>query len=459
MENLSHNISEWYAPNDTVFISKNYKGGSHIKISFLSVIRGDINTFYKSVSSVFDLASFPDNIEILVRFDNDDNSYEEFIKSDLMNQYNIKVFVGERVGYSNIYRMTNQLFLSSVGYFVTTWGNGTLMHTRGWDEEVYKYVNDFFILYSHGYAKTIHGFSYDHLSRLSPFIPRFIFNITGYYSILPLVDAYLDRLSYTCGIRKNINISVSSDLTTVSTGMLWDSFLSPESQNILKVNADKIISYMKRNNILYRNDPYIDVRFYDNKNDSSAGTDNWAKHYPVVEILGGGGDEGRYKVYFIDQKDNSILHFSELSSFCWTCFFCNRYVNFLIKVSDMSDNIIYEYHFDLKDKKILVHISTTSADYIEECLFYIDIFCKQHSCIALCSSELLNYSFTNNYPLIKSVNNADISNEYSSLLSEDVEDIFNNRPIFIKYIIDIDGLVGTQGRSVKDVCSETLGII
>jgi hypothetical protein len=333
-----------------------------------------------------------------------------------------------------------------------------MLYDKGWDEEVYRYINDFLILYPNGYANTGYGFVYDHLSRLSPFVPRPILDIIGYYSIPTVCDAYWDRLSYICGIRKNINISVSSDLMTnaVNSGQTaWDDFCFPGIQTTLEANSDKIINYMNTNHIQHRTIPYIDVRFYDHLLDSSSGSHYWSKYYPVVELFGGPCHGEKYKVYFIDQKDNGIVHFGYITTFCWTSVYCSRYINFLIKVADARDNIIFEYCFDLNDKKVLIHINSVSINYIEECLFYIDVFCKQHNCVVLCSNGISDFS-NNSYPLIRLIRDGDIKIENSSLPSENISDVFINRPIFIKYIIDVDGLVGNM--SVRDICCGTLGI-
>jgi hypothetical protein len=459
MSYLDDNIFKWYVTYDSVFISKTYNSQPHIKISFLSTVRGSLDNFYNAIKSIFNLARYPDSIELLIRFDNDDPSWSQFVKSDVANQYNIKVFVGERVGYSQMFRMMNQLFVSSVGCIISGFSKDQMIHTAEWDCEVYKNIDDFSFLFPHGYVRHNNKFIYDHLSRLSPFIPRAVFDVIGYYGIPSLSDTYLDRLSYICGIRKKINIAISDVLMENATNLSenpWDMFSSADIQLIIYRNADKIKKYMDDNNIPHNSDACVDIRFYNNSIDSSCGSSYHVNFYPVVEILGGSDTSEQYRIYFIDQKDDRVIHEDILQSFNWTCVFCNRYVDFLIRVLDSHDRVIYEYKMDLRDKKILVEINSLSIEYIGESLSHINSFCQKHSCVAVCTTGIKDYS-NSNYSSVRVFNTGDINMEYSSMFFEKTGDLFTDNPIFIKYIIEVDNNI-KKNISVKDTCCSILGL-
>ena len=116
-----------------------------------------------------------------------------------------------------------------------------------------------------------------------------------------------------------------------------------------------------------------------------------------VEIIG--SDSKKYKVKFIDNKNNKIIYDTIISNNMWSKPSINYYVDWKIEVTDLDENYSTIYNLDLKNKRVkIVNESAALGDYIAW-FPYVDLFQKKHQCILDFYSPLKEL-VSSNYPNI-----------------------------------------------------------
>lgn len=114
------------------------------------------------------------------------------------------------------------------------------------------------------------------------------------------------------------------------------------------------------------------------------------------------GDESKkYIIKFIDQKNNKLIHESEISNNMWSKPNIQYFINWKIEVIDKETNeLIYEYKLDLKNKKVYIHLESSAIGDTIAWFPYIEEFRKKHKC-NLIVSTFHNDWFKNQYPEIE----------------------------------------------------------
>lgn len=100
--------------------------------------RGRPANFRASVESVFDLAAHPDEVEVLVRLDEDDPTLQDIyaVLRDFPISASINVICSKRVGYAAMHTMYDELARrghSRGSEWLFLWNDDIEMQTRGWD--------------------------------------------------------------------------------------------------------------------------------------------------------------------------------------------------------------------------------------------------------------------------------------------------------------------------------------
>lgn len=138
------------------------------------------------------------------------------------------------------------------------------------------------------------------------------------------------------------------------------------------------------------------------------------KSGPFVEITGDTSDY--HQVQFIDKSCNCIIHEELLAPNTWSICHRKYYTDWLIRVNNTRTGIIKDYHIDLKDKKVLIRLDSSSLGDTLAWFPYADEFQKKHNC-KLIVSTFKNDFFETQYPNIEFVNHGTIVNnvyaEYS----------------------------------------------
>jgi len=121
---------------------------------------------------------------------------------------------------------------------------------------------------------------------------------------------------------------------------------------------------------------------------------------PFFEVMG--KTEDKFLVQFIDSDLNKIIYEDTIGCNMWTRPSIKYYVNWLIKVKNLTTNKEKEYKLDLTNRKVL--ISTDSSSLGDNLAWFgpIDEFRKKHNCIVI-ASTFKNELFVDQYPEIEFV--------------------------------------------------------
>lgn len=105
-----------------------------VAISVLCPTRGRPVHLRQSIESLRRLAIEPSEIEVLLRFDEDDRSLPEWVSLDeSAGGICCKSIIGPRWGYKRMHDYYNQLASLAVGKLIFIWNDDTDMLTSGWD--------------------------------------------------------------------------------------------------------------------------------------------------------------------------------------------------------------------------------------------------------------------------------------------------------------------------------------
>ena len=90
----------------------------------------------------------------------------------------------------------------------------------------------------------------------------------------------------------------------------------------------------------------------------------YLKEFFVNFILGGrlevlGKEKKNYRVKFFDQKNNRLIHESDIANNMWSKTSIQYFVDYKIQVIDLeNNNIIFENKFDAEGKKVYIHFAS-----------------------------------------------------------------------------------------------------
>lgn len=158
-------------------------------ISILLPTRKRAEMLARSVESMYRLAARPDDIELLLRVDDDDpTDYGSYV-----GRANATVIRGPRWGYRNMHRYYDQLSSASSGRWLFIWNDDTYMLTPRWDE----------LLLSLDGQMRVQFPKRDILAKCDttfPVFPKTLHEVMGSLAENCHVDSWLDAVSYEVGI-------------------------------------------------------------------------------------------------------------------------------------------------------------------------------------------------------------------------------------------------------------------
>ena len=119
---------------------------------------------------------------------------------------------------------------------------------------------------------------------------------------------------------------------------------------------------------------------------------------PLVEITDGGNNT--FDVEFIDESTNTLHYKSTLKNNTWARCSIKYYKDWLIKIKNNQTGEIFEERIDLKNKKVLICLESSSLGDSIAWFAHAEEFQKKHGCdLYVCTFK--NPLFENNYPNIK----------------------------------------------------------
>lgn len=151
----------------------------------------------------------------------------------------------------------------------------------------------------------------------------------------------------------------------------------------------------KNHNIIIKNNIIVEHNFIGN---------------PFIEIKG--NSEKKYKVQFINNK-GFVEYETLLSVNMWAKLNKQYYQDWEIKIYDEND-LIYQNKMNLKDKRVYIHLDSSSLGDTLAWFPPIEEFRKKHDCQVICST-FHNYLFEKQYPQIEFVKPGNVVNNIHAM--------------------------------------------
>lgn len=176
-------------------------------ISILLPTRGRTETLRSSLTSLLDRALYPDKLEILLAFDDDDVDSIAYFEQTIVptiKQYRTSYtsFGFARLGYLRLNEYLNYLCRHSKGSWLMFWGDDAIMQTQSWDQKIMD-VEDFRVL-----RMPTHN---QHPYAVFPIVRREWFEVLGYLSPHQLTDSWISQVGYLMDLIYNIDVDVVHD--------------------------------------------------------------------------------------------------------------------------------------------------------------------------------------------------------------------------------------------------------
>ena len=228
-------------------------------IAILLPTRGRAEMLERSVQSLISMAKDPDQIQLMLAFDNDDEvgtkHFEQVVQPWLDdNQVNYTAMSFEPLGYIRLNEYVNELARNSDARWLVFWNDDAVMETQDWDQEIMKWDGQFKLL-----AFRTHNL---HPYSIFPIVPRKWLDLLGYLSPHQISDAWLSQQAYMLDIMERIPVEVlhdrhdltgnNKDETFLNRPMLEgnpmdpDDFHSIHRTDIRQKDSAKIADYLQK---------------------------------------------------------------------------------------------------------------------------------------------------------------------------------------------------------------------
>jgi glycosyltransferase involved in cell wall biosynthesis len=158
-------------------------------ISVLLPTRKRVNLLKESIDSLWQNASDPSQIEVLLAIDNDDQDTIIFAAS-YSCPLTIRGIVTQRCGYELLHLYVNALCNAAQGELLMLWNDNSKMLSKNWDV----IVKD---LYSTEKVKMVcYQLQNNHYPNIFPVVSKSIIDIMGHFSLNPHSDTWIELVCY-----------------------------------------------------------------------------------------------------------------------------------------------------------------------------------------------------------------------------------------------------------------------
>jgi|SRR5277367_363715 len=206
-----------------------------IRISVLCPTRGRPEMLKKSIASLLDNADDPDQVEILLAVDPDDESSYD----DVLNIVGISAWPApQRFGYQNLHRYYNELARQAYGEWLFIWNDDAIMKTSGWDTVV---VNHAPALLFSPPEEAPHCNAF-------PIIPTIWARVLGHLSQGAYVDTWLQVICEQLGVQEKVPIEIAHHAPpdiTWQQGRAITPFGGPELEPGMTRDTEKLREYLR----------------------------------------------------------------------------------------------------------------------------------------------------------------------------------------------------------------------
>lgn len=226
-----------------------------MNISVLLPSRNNVENLIQTVDSLFNTASHPDDIEILIGVDFDDPVIET-VRTKFENYKNTRIIIFEpRYGYTKLNKYLNDLSRISEGEFLFFANDDMTMKTQGWDNRVMNYSGKLRVLRFDVIWIDERGTSTRN-DLLFPLVSKKWVEATGEFSGQAHNDSYigsvlgnLEKLGIDI-LERNTGVFVEHDMVHRYAGvrngnvMTTEEFFGEENTFRMKVAAQKLKDYI-----------------------------------------------------------------------------------------------------------------------------------------------------------------------------------------------------------------------
>jgi len=231
-------------------------------IAVLLPTRGRSDALERSVKSLFDLADHPDQVQLMLGFDEDDvegvTAFEDLLQPWLdEHSVNYTAMSFAPMGYTRLNEYVNTLAHASDADWLFFWNDDAYIETQGWDTVIESHTGEFKLLAVHTHN--------DHPYSIFPIAPRAWLDHMGHLSPHQISDAWLSQQAYMLDIWERIPVDVvhdrhdltgNNDDTTFKNRVMFEGnpssprdFHHPEWSAIRVAGCDKLAEYMQENGI------------------------------------------------------------------------------------------------------------------------------------------------------------------------------------------------------------------
>lgn len=116
-----------------------------------------------------------------------------------------------------------------------------------------------------------------------------------------------------------------------------------------------------------------------------------------IELSGNTSD--LYVIEFIDKSNNQVIYTETIMSNHWTKTNRTYYTDWLIKISTIDGNLLFENSINLEGQKVLISLTSNSLGDTISWVPYCEEFRKKHNCKLMVQTNLHDL-FTESYPEI-----------------------------------------------------------
>jgi glycosyltransferase involved in cell wall biosynthesis len=182
--------------------------GPAVSVCFAS--RGRPESLAQTLRGLVDLAAEPDQVEILVATDPDDEVTRDWlaVNGDQVPPGVTIWTAPQRFGYTRLHEYLNALAQQARGEWVMWWNDDFTMVTSGWDKVIR--ANRPAILWPHA--------NHVHHANIAPIWPRAWSGAMGHVSPTTHMDTYLQRLGEALGRHDAIAVEIVHDRFDVTGG-------------------------------------------------------------------------------------------------------------------------------------------------------------------------------------------------------------------------------------------------
>ena len=188
-------------------------------IAVIMPTRGRTEILLNSLKSLVLNADDASRIQILLAFDEDDETGFAYYRSDVQPwmesvQVAHATWRSPRLGYGRLHDYYNFLAQQARSDWIVGWNDDAVMNSPGWDTEIRSYTGQFRLLAFRS--------NHDHPYAIFPVIPTDWVTVLGHYSRHNQTDAWISQIAYALGIYQPIESYVIHERADLVAGVAED---------------------------------------------------------------------------------------------------------------------------------------------------------------------------------------------------------------------------------------------